>query len=350
MPERNEYFFTICKVSRAFGTTLEMNELLDLIVGSAIETMNGKAACLFLHDERKKSPLYFPLAQKGLSQSYLHVEPQEAIRAADVILKKGYLAIHDATKDPRVQHHDLKKAEGVASILVVPVMVKDVLIGLLALYTSEPRRFSDNEIKFLTALAEQGGMAIQHARLVEQIRRNTQLFYDLAVNINSSLEIKEVMEILSTNVARAFGVKGVSVRLLDRDNRTLELVASYGLSKKYLNKGPINAEKSIAEALEGKAVVVRDASKDRGVQYKKEKLEEGIASILCVPIKEKEDVIGVLRLYSDVPRGFTEDEIKLATIIAHQGGLAIQNASMYLRLKEDIKDMKEDMWSHRSWF
>jgi GAF domain-containing protein len=69
-----------------------------------------------------------------------------------------------------------------------------------------------------------------------------------------------------------------------------------------------------------------------------------------VPIKEKEDVIGVLRLYSDVPREFTEDEIKLATIIAHQGGLAIQNASMYLRLKEDIKDMKEDMWSHRSWF
>ena len=249
-----------------------------------------------------------------------------------------------------MKHHDLKKAEGIASILVVPVMVKDALIGLLALYTSKARRFSDNEIEFLTALAEQGGMAIQHTRLLEQIRRNTQLFYDLAVNINSSLDIKEVMKILSTNVAKSFGVKGVSVRLLDRDNRTLELVASYGLSRKYLDKGPIDAEKSIAEALSGKAVVVRDASKDSGVQYKKEKLKEGIVSILCVPIKEKEDVIGVLRLYSDVPREFTEDEIKLATIIAHQGGLAIQNASMYLRLKEDIKDMKEDMWSHRSWF
>jgi GAF domain-containing protein len=193
-------------------------------------------------------------------------------------------------------------------------------------------------------------MAIEHARLVEQIRRNTQLFYDLALNINSSLEIREIMKILSTNVAKAFGVKGVTIRLLDRDKRTLELVASYGLSKKYLGKGPINAEKSIAEALEGKAVVVSDASKDSGVQYKKEKLEEGIASILCVPIKEKEDVIGVLRLYSGISRDFTEDEVKLATVIAHQGGLAIQNASMYLRLQQDIKDMKDDMWSHRSWF
>lgn len=350
MPDRKEFFSTICKVSRAFGTTLEMHDLLNLIVESAIETMDGKAACLFLHDEDKKSPFYFPLAQKGLSRNYLHEEPQEALRAAEEILKKGYIAIHDATKDKRVHNHDIKKAEGVASILVVPVMVKDSLKGLLALYTSKPRRFSDYEIQFLTALAEQGGMAIEHTRLVEQIRKNNQLFYDLAVNINSSLDIKEVMEILSTNVARAFGVKGVSIRLLDKDNRTLELVASYGLSRKYLDKGPIDAEKSIAEALEGKAVAVRDASKDRGVQYKKEKLEEGIASILCVPIKEKEDVIGVLRLYSDVPRDFTEDEIKLATIIAHQGGLAIQNASMYLRLKQDMKDMKEDMWSHRSWF
>lgn len=350
MPERKEFFSTICKVSRAFGTTLQMNDLLDLIVQSAIETMEGKAACLFLHDEDRKSQLYFPLAQKGLSKNYLHIEPQEAIRAADAILTRGYIAIHDATKDPRVQHRDLKKAEGIASILIVPVIVKDALIGLLALYTSTPRRFSESEIQFLTALAEQGGMAIEHARLVEQIRRNTQLFYDLAVNINSSLEIREIMKILSNNVARTFGVKGVSIRLLDRDKRTLELVASYGLSKKYLNKGPVLAEKSIAEALEGKAVVVRDASKDRGVQYKKEKIEEGIASILCVPIKEKEDVIGVLRLYSGAPREFTEDEIKLATVIAHQGGLAIQNASMYLRLQQDIKDMKEDLWSHRSWF
>ena len=78
--------------------------------------------------------------------------------------------------------------------------------------------------------------------------------------------------------------------------------------------------------------------------------EEGIVSILCVPIKAKEEVIGVMRLYSGVRRDFTEDEIMLVTALAHQGGLAIQNASLYLMLKEDIKDYKDDMWSHRSWF
>ncbi len=350
MPEKESYFLTICKVSRAFGTTLEKEELLDLIVQSAIETMDGKAACLFMQDNDTKSPLFFPLAQKGLSKNYLHIEPKEAVRAAKEILRKGYIAIHDATTDARVQHHDIKKAEGVASILIVPVMVNNEVIGLLSLYTSDPRRFSDNEISFLTALAEQGGIAIEHSRLIEQIRKNTELFHDLAVGMNSNLDLKNIMEILTENVANAFGLKAASVRLLDNEKQTLQLIASFGLSEKYLSKGTVSAEKSMAEALKGKVVLIEDASRAGGVQYKKEKKEEGIASILCVPIKAMDEVIGVLRLYSASPRKFSEDEIMLATAIAHQGGLAIQNASCVLMLKEDLKELKEDMWSHRSWF
>ncbi len=73
-------------------------------------------------------------------------------------------------------------------------------------------------------------------------------------------------------------------------------------------------------------------------------------SILSVPIKTKEKVIGVLRLYSKVERDFTEDEITLVTGLGHLGGLAIQNASMYLMVQDEMKDLKKDMWSHRSWF
>jgi len=337
-------------VSRAFGTTLEKEELLDLIVQSAIDTMGGKAACLFLRDKDKTPPLFFPLAQKGLSKNYLHVEPKEALRAAEEILRKGYIAIYDATSDPRVHNHDIKKAEGVASILVVPIMVKDEVTGLLSLYTATTRRFSEEEIAFLKALSEQGGMAIERSRLIEQIRKNTELFYDLAVGMNSNLDLKNIMEILTEEVADTFGVKAASVRLLDKEKQTLQLIASYGLSEKYLNKGAVSAEKSLVEALKGNVIVVDDASRAGGVQYKKEKKEEGIASILCVPIKALDEVIGVLRLYSALPRKFSEDEIMLATAIAHQGGLAIQNASCVLMLKEDIKELKEDMWSHRSWF
>ncbi len=166
MSEKSDYFKTFCKVSSALGTTLKKEKLLDLIVQSAIDTMAGKAACLFFEDEQKENDIFVPIAQKGLSKSYLHAEPKEAKRASEEIMKKGYVAIHDATTDPRVKTHELKKKEGIASILVVPVIVKERVKGVLTLYTSKPRIFSEDEIHFLTALAEQGGMAIERARLV----------------------------------------------------------------------------------------------------------------------------------------------------------------------------------------
>jgi len=344
---KNDYFKTICTVSRAFGTTLDKDEILDLIVQSAVDTMKGKAACLWLLNE--ETDKFVPAAQKGLSKKYFELVIN-AQKIANVVRKEGYIHAHDATKDPRLNHHEAKKAEGIASMLIVPVMVKDKLMGVLSLYTSETRSFSEDEIALLTALAEQGGMAIEHARLFQKIRENTKLFHDLAANINSTLDVKKIMHILSADVAEALGVKAASVRLLDESKERLELVASYGLSEKYLNKGTISAEKSIAEALKGKPVVVKNAAEDKGVQYRKEKQEEGIVSILCVPIKSKDDVIGVLRLYSGIEREFTDDEIMLVTALALQGGLAIQNASMYLMLQQDMKDLKEDLWSHRSWF
>ncbi|MBE9569308.1 MAG: GAF domain-containing protein, partial [Proteobacteria bacterium] len=275
---------------------------------------------------------------------------ERARKGVAAILEGGYLSILDAATDPRIENREAKKAEGIASILVVPVMVRDKAVGILSLYTASTRDFSKGDADFLTALAEQGGMAIEHARLIEQIKGNTKLFHDLAASVNSTLDVKEILHIMSVDIAHAFDIKAVSVRLLDEDKKILKLVASHGLSEKYLDKGPISAEKSIAEALKGNPVVIKDATTERGVQYKKEKKEEGIVSILCVPIKAREDVIGVLRLYSCVPREFTEDEIMLVTALAHQGGVAIQNASMYLMLQDDMENLKDEIWSHKSWF
>jgi GAF domain-containing protein len=347
MTKKNDYFKTICGVSRAFGTTLDEEELLNLIVKSAVETMKAKAACLWLADEEKNE--FVPAAQKGLSEKYYQLLFHVG-QIASVVSKEGYLYARDATTDPRLEEHAAKKAEGIASMLIVPVMVKDEIVGVLSLYTSEQRNFSKDEIGFLTALAEQGGMAVENARLLEKIRKNTRLFHDLAANINSSLDVKKIMEILSADVAEALGVKASSVLLIDKETQTLELVASYGLSKTYLNRGPLSVEKSMVETIKGKPVVIKDATTDKRVQHWKEKKEEGIVSILSAPIMAKEEVIGALRLYSGVPREFTDDEIMLVTALAHQGGLAIQNASLYLMIQEDMKDLKDDMWSHRSWF
>ncbi|MFC1833347.1 GAF domain-containing protein [Thermodesulfobacteriota bacterium] len=349
MTEQTDYFKTFCKVSKAFGKALGMEEILDLIVRSATETMDGRAACLFLADEEQD--VFIPTAQTGLSDDYLHAKPMKAKRVVDDILRGGFISIRDCTTDPRVENHEAKKAEGLASILVVPVMASGKAIGVLSLYTKTPRDFEEDEVEFLSVLAEHGGIAVQRAQLFERINRNAELFFELASNINSSLDIKKIMHILTAEIADSFGMKGVSIRLINRDTGTLDLMASYGFSEEFLNKGPILADKGVGTALSGKTVVILDTATDDGVQYREATLKEGIASVLSVPIKDKDDaVIGTMNLCSGVKTDFPEDVVQLVNAVAQQGGLAIQNASMYLLLEEDKKNLEQEIWSHRSWF
>ena len=77
MTKRNNYFKTFCIISKAFGTTLSKEKLLYLIVHSAIDTMDAKAACLFLADEEKD--VFVPMSQKGLSDNYLHADSYQTI-------------------------------------------------------------------------------------------------------------------------------------------------------------------------------------------------------------------------------------------------------------------------------
>lgn len=346
-----DYFHSLSKLSREFGTAKDHDELLHLIVNSAVKMMKAKAAAIFLMDEEAVSvKKNIAVARTGLSDKYINAGSDHAGKITPQLLKDGYIYFRNATTDSRLMNHEIKKAEGIGSILTVPIMVKGKMLGILSLYTSEIREFTPTEIEFLTILAEQGGIAIRHAQLLKRLRDNTQLFLKLAASISSSLDVKTILQTLTEDIAKNFHVKGASVRLLDDDKRTLKLVASFGLSEKYLNKGEIAADKSISMALKGKPVVVKDASTDAGVQYKKEKQEEGIVSILCVPIKSQDDVIGVLRLYSDKKRDFTDDEITLVTALAYQGGLAIQNASLYLLAQNDAKDLMENIWWHKSWF
>jgi len=349
MTVRKDYFKTFCMISKAFGSTLNRDELLDLIVQSAIDTMEGKAACLFLADQVKEE-MFSPAYQKGLSENYLHADPYRGKALVDELVKKGHLAFSDVTSDPRMENREAKKAEGIASILVVPVMVEAKPIGVLSLYTAEVREFSEDEIEFLSALADQGGIAIQNARLVERMRKNALLFHDMADSINSSLDIQKILHILTSDLAETFGMKGVNIRLVNKDSGTLELVATYGFSEEFLNKGPVSKDNSVSGALDGETVVIKNAQTDKRVQYRESMKKEGIVSMLCVPLRVGEEVIGVMRLCSETERDFPEDMIILVEALASQGGIAIQNASMYLSLQEDKKDLEQDVFSHRMWF
>jgi GAF domain-containing protein len=121
-------------------------------------------------------------------------------------------------------------------------------------------------------------------------------------------------------------------------------VAHFGLSDRYVNKGPVEADKSISEAMTGKAVIIYDAVSDPRTPYPQALAEEGINSITSIPILLKGNVIGVLRLYSSQPRSFSEEEIMFMTSLAEQAALALENARMYQKLKKEHEELMGDLY------
>lgn len=351
MAAKGSFFWVLSKLTKQVSTTEDLDKIPQLIVSAAVEGLKAKAAVIFLRDEDKENFISNQaVAQVGFSRKYVHAGAAHAIQISPQLLKDGYMYFRDATTDKRLTNHKAKKEEGIGSIISVPIVDKKKMLGLLSVYTKEIREFTKDEIDFLSILAEQGGFAIQNANLVKRLRHQSQIFLDLSASMSSSLDVKKIIQAMTKELVEALHIKAASVRLLEEKTSTLKLIASYGLSDQYLNKGPVKADKNIARALEGENIYIRDVSADLGIQYKKEKAAEGIVSMLYVPIKSQDKIIGVLNTYSSWSREFTEDEILLVTALAYQGGLAISNASMYMMLQEDIKDLKDNIWSHKCWF
>jgi signal transduction protein with GAF and PtsI domain len=147
---------------------LDLEEVLKLITANVVSALNVKACTIFLLDRAQKrleiSSSY------GLNKAYLKKGPLDADKSIAATLNGESVLIDDAPNDPRIQYPEEAKREGIASILSVPISVKGQITGVLRIYTSEPRKFSDDESEFILGLAEMGGIAIDNARMYHLLK------------------------------------------------------------------------------------------------------------------------------------------------------------------------------------
>ncbi len=175
-----------------------------------------------------------------------------------------------------------------------------------------------------------------------------QNLYHLAATLNSSRSPAEIIQSIVECVTTAMSVKGCSLMLLTPDKKILLHTAAYGLSDWFVRKGPVVVDQSMASTLAGNPLVVLDATSDERVQYQKQMKEEGIASVLSVPVKLREDIIGVMRVYTSERYQFTEDDIAFAGMAANFGAMALESARFYDVLQKDYETFRLEMLQWRA--
>ena len=158
--------------------------------------------------------------------------------------------------------------------------------------------------------------------------------------ISHSRDPEEVVLMTVEGIKTALDVKGCALFLINRKTDVLEVAASYGLSDEYLNKGPLNVLRSIAQVLEDRPVAIYDVTDDPRIQYPEEAKKEGISSILSVPIMPHGRLVGALRVYTSEPWEFTLEDVNFVQALAQLAAMAIEMSRLYRGQKEVIGILK----------
>ena len=175
-----------------------------------------------------------------------------------------------------------------------------------------------------------------------------QNLYDLAAILNSARSPDQILQAIVENVTKAMNARGCSLMLLTPDKSVLIHTAAYGLSDWFVRKGPVSADKSMSESLKGKIVSVLNAAADDRIEYQKQAKQEGIASILSVPVKLRGEVVGVMRVYTSNPHRFGRSEISFAEAAANFGAIALEKTHYYGTLQADYEMLKLDLRQQRA--
>jgi len=178
-------------------------------------------------------------------------------------------------------------------------------------------------------------VAIVMSRLRERERQVGALLQATQA-VSSTLSLQDVLQRLARSAARALSVKQASIRLVDETGERMPMVAAFGLSEAYQNKGEVLLSRSPLdrEAMSGNTVMVANAPTDPRIQYPKEVMQEGIGSMLVVPIIGRGAPLGVLRVYADQPDRFTSEDIDFVLAVASQGAVALENALAHEALQK----------------
>ncbi|MFH2046351.1 MAG: GAF domain-containing protein [Pseudomonadota bacterium] len=158
--------------------------------------------------------------------------------------------------------------------------------------------------------------------------------------ISHSKDPEEVALMTVESIKHALGAKGCALFLINRKTNMLELATSYGLSKEYINKGPLNSLRSIAQSLEEGPVAICDVMDDPRIQYPEEAKKEGIASILSVPIIVGGNIMGAMRVYTSEAWDFTLEDVNFVQALAELAGMSISMAKYSKGLKSSIEVLK----------
>jgi signal transduction histidine kinase len=246
---------------------------------------------------------------------------------------------------------------GFRTILNVPMLKENELIGVFAIYRQEVRSFSSRQVELVTNFAAQAVIAIENARLLnelrESLRQQTAIADMLKVISRSTFDLQTTLNALVESAARLCDAEMGAI--MRPRGEAFDFAANYGFSQEMttlLATQPVSTGRGTLAgrtACEGRPVHIPDVLTDLEYTYTNGQRVAGYRSMLGVPLLRDGMSIGVVILVRMAARPFTERQIKLVTTFADQAVIAIETVRLFDEIQEKSRQLAEAS-QHKSQF
>lgn len=346
LENRAQQLTTLSEIGTLLASSLDLDEVLHLVVENAADLLNSEAGSLLLLDE-ETGELVFRISSGPAGQELEGRRVPAGKGLAGAVLTENRPVIsHKPQTDSRwYAEFDASTGFATHSLIAVPLNARGRTIGVLEVVNRKGGQpFSEEDSELLMSFASQAAIAIENARLFRatdqalqaRIQELTTLQY-IDRQLNTTLDYHEVMEHTLQWALHVTGAAaGVVAAVQERNEGGLRFLAQRGYDEATIEQYTTGTVWPLTQGLIGYTVQLGETTLVTEVSQSPQYvcLAPGMKAQLTVPIKREERVIGVIALESSDGDTFTTENISFVERLADHAAVAIENARLFEEVQQ----------------
>lgn len=337
LEERKAEADALRRVGEATGSAFDLEEILKVTADIAVQVTGTDSCQVYLYDKLRDELVLRAADETARNMvGRIRLKVGEGITGWVAREKKHVAVIRNATRDHRFRYFPEIHEEMFESMLSVPLVARNEVIGVINVRTKRPHAYTKNQVRLLSGIASQVAGAIQKGDRTRQLEKTAVQLHTLSEvsqAVTSNMYIDELLHLFVEMTARTMNYKVCSVMLVDPETNELVIKAVQSEHTEYASKPNLKVGESIAgrAVAEGRVLTVLDVKKHRDYRFPDIAQRAGLCSLASVPLHMRGQVIGVLNCYTGKQHQFTAEEIAILQALGAQAALAIDAAKLMVK-------------------